>query len=301
MRKILSIIVTVFLITACTTKQRYGGKNSNQNLPGMDSSVPEIPKDEAPVFAEKRYPQLGIVLGPGGARSQAYIGFLREIEKAQIPVKTISGIEWGALVAAIYAQNGKSNDAEWQLSKLDPGFFQKGILSSSTKDFKDLKGFLKTIFQSARIESGKVSFMCPATRSSDGYSGIFYRGLYVDTMSYCLPFYPLLRPSSSWFAAVLDLKAIHEYFKKEGVEYVILVDSILENPPQKSSQLSEESKVLWSLAYRAVKASESMYNKVIRLNVSADLNDFKSRKSQISIGEQAGKKFIEEYKESFGL
>ena len=82
------ILVLLILCTACSTRPRP----ASGPLP-PDIKLPEVSKDEAPVFQEKRHPKLGIVLGPGGARTQAYVGFLRELERAQIPIHAIAGIE----------------------------------------------------------------------------------------------------------------------------------------------------------------------------------------------------------------
>ncbi len=47
--------------------------------------------------------KLAIALGGGGARGLAHIGFLRVIEKEQIPIARISGCSMGAMVGGAYA------------------------------------------------------------------------------------------------------------------------------------------------------------------------------------------------------
>ena len=59
-------------------------------------------------------PQIGLVLGGGGARGAAHIGVLRELERMRVPVDAIAGTSMGAIVGSLYAA-GKSPDELEQL------------------------------------------------------------------------------------------------------------------------------------------------------------------------------------------
>jgi NTE family protein len=68
-----------------------------------------------------------LVLGPGGARGYAYVGALRAIAEAKIPVAAVYGTEMGALFGALYAMSGGSiSQFEWGLLKFPDDVFVQG-------------------------------------------------------------------------------------------------------------------------------------------------------------------------------
>jgi NTE family protein len=58
--------------------------------------VPLAPSDGVP-------PRVALVLGGGGARGLAYVGVIRVLEEAGVPVELIAGSSVGSLVGALYA------------------------------------------------------------------------------------------------------------------------------------------------------------------------------------------------------
>jgi hypothetical protein len=62
--------------------------------------------------------EINLHLGPGLYNTFSYVGFLKGIEKNRIKVTSISGIEFGALMAALYAKHKKSSLVEWELFKM---------------------------------------------------------------------------------------------------------------------------------------------------------------------------------------
>jgi NTE family protein len=57
-------------------------------------------------------PQLGLVLGGGGARGLAHIGVLKVLEKAGFPIGFLAGTSMGGMIAALYA-------AGWSAERLE--------------------------------------------------------------------------------------------------------------------------------------------------------------------------------------
>ncbi len=55
------------------------------------------------IDGEPRTPQIGLALGGGFARGITHLGILRVFEKNRIPVKFVSGVSAGSIVAAAYA------------------------------------------------------------------------------------------------------------------------------------------------------------------------------------------------------
>lgn len=65
-----------------------------------------------------------LVLGPGMARGYAYVGAIRALEEAKIPIGAVLGTEMGAFVGALYAMDGKINRLEWAMLKFRDGTFE---------------------------------------------------------------------------------------------------------------------------------------------------------------------------------
>jgi NTE family protein len=65
-----------------------------------------------------------LVLGPGLARGYAYVGALRALSEAKIPIAAILGTEMGALVGSLYAMDPKINRFEWAMLKFREGAFE---------------------------------------------------------------------------------------------------------------------------------------------------------------------------------
>jgi len=165
---VITIVSASFAACSLTTKRSDPAKTelpipATGELPHK-VDIPEQSGEgaEVPAIPDVKVPKIGIILGPGGARSYAYIGVLREFEKAKIPVHTIAGLEWGALMGALYSVNGKAHDVEWKAMKIPDDFTKKGLLSSSgePKSFSEMEPYLKTMFGDSKVETGKIPFSC---------------------------------------------------------------------------------------------------------------------------------------------
>ena len=60
----------------------------------------------------KTRPKVGLVLGGGGAKGDAAIGILKELEREKIPVDYIAGTSIGAIIGGLYAQGYRADDLE---------------------------------------------------------------------------------------------------------------------------------------------------------------------------------------------
>src|SRR6185437_12609417 len=65
-----------------------------------------------------------LVLGPGLARGYAYVGAIRALTEAKVPIGAILGTEMGALVGSLYAMDAKINQFEWAMLKFREGAFE---------------------------------------------------------------------------------------------------------------------------------------------------------------------------------
>jgi hypothetical protein len=97
--------------------------------------------------------QINLHLGPGLYNTFSYVGFLKGLEKNRIKVTSISGMEMGALMAALYAKHKKSSLVEWELFKLLQG------MGAETKVYSEKwRNSLKNLIQSnfARIDFNQL-------------------------------------------------------------------------------------------------------------------------------------------------
>lgn len=122
--------------------------------------VPEAPPSYGPEPTEVK--PIVLVLGPGLARGFAYIGVVRALHDAKIPIAAIYGTEMGGLIGSLYAMSTSINQFEWGLLKFKEDTFikPKGFLSSLTEgDYskgEKLETALRQVFGAKDLASSKV-------------------------------------------------------------------------------------------------------------------------------------------------
>lgn len=155
-----------FLIASCSSQTKTESMNHEGVLITNETNPNQTPltiDDEAikptestePVFEYKREnKEIKILIGPGCYQAFAMTGFLKAIERNRIKITEISGIETGALVAALYAKYKKSSVVEWHLFKfMQSPFSSLTIGSLAWKN--QLYQFLKNHFDQMKIEELK--------------------------------------------------------------------------------------------------------------------------------------------------
>lgn len=73
-------------------------------------------------------PQVGIVLGGGGAKGAAHIGVLKYIEELGIPVDYVAGTSMGSIIGGLYALGYTPNEIEELISNLDWGKYMSNTI-----------------------------------------------------------------------------------------------------------------------------------------------------------------------------
>jgi NTE family protein len=102
-----------------------------------------------------------LVLGPGLARGYAYVGALRALSEAKIPIAAILGTEMGALVGSLYAMDDKINQFEWAMLKFREDAFetQGGLLPEMfqrSARAKKLEEDLTGVFENRDLSQSKL-------------------------------------------------------------------------------------------------------------------------------------------------
>ncbi len=300
-------LIFAFVATGCsvTTKRKRtdlpipstGELPDQVDLPddggeGAELAIPNV-----------KVPKIGVILGPGGARTYAYIGFLRELEKAKIPVDSIAGLEWGALMAALYSVNGKAHDMEWKASKIPNDFAKKGLLSSSVdpRSFSDMDNHLRVMFEKTKVADGKIPFACITDNLNTLKSLMIFKGTYRDTLGFCVGHPPLLQSKNSWASSSTQIRYLIDQMALRGMDYIILVDVVTGAPPLRGLKSEEATSLLWSAINKSVNQSKKYVHHAVTIPITKNITDFSSRKQYINQGAEYGRQTAEKISRQFGL
>lgn len=279
---------------------------------GQDSMEPVEVVEDQPVASEPppvaaQLPKVAVILGPGGVKAFAHAGVLKELVKAKIPIDAVVGIEWGSLVGALYAQNGKIHEVEWKLYKLQkadlPG---KGLFSTRFKaePIKVLKEYFSRNLKGVAVDRAKLSFACPSLSIWSGTLVWQSRGKMDRVLSKCMPYPPLFRPSSPWMAASFAIEDSVRYLKKQGYKVIIYVNVLGTGELLSQDELLEEyqSALLWQEIRRSQKLSQKLATDVIQVDTRQyKMFDFDNRTGLVGVGELVGRRRARKIAEKYGF
>lgn len=209
------------------------------------------PEPTAPPPPPPKVPRIGLILGPGGARSFAHIGVLQEMQKLKIPVHAVAGLEWGSLIAGLYAMKGSSNEAEWQMSKLkDEDVVKKSLIGSSSgaNSMQSMDEFMRLGFSRMTAENSRLKFSCPALNLAKNQVYLMSRGRFEDMIPYCLAYPPLFVPWKGNVAAVREVSMLADQLRRQGANVIILVNVLDKPDPNKplAGAAGSTDAVLWA-------------------------------------------------------
>lgn len=308
---VLALISVQFAACSVTTKRSDDSARKELPIPSHGELPPRIDISddgygegaEPPAIPNVKVPKIGIILTPAGARSYAYIGILREFEKAKIPVASISGLEWGALIGALYSVNGKAHEVEWKAAKIPEDFSKKGLLSSSAepRSYSDLEPHLKTIFEDAKVENGKIPFSCITDNLKNFKSLMIFKGTYRETLGFCLGHPPITTSKNGWVASSQQTRFLIDQMSQRGMDYIILVDALTSYYPFNGVKVDEPTAIAWSNINKSIVQNKKVVHLNITVPISKNIMDFKSRKEFIQQGERAGKDAATKIVQQFGL
>jgi hypothetical protein len=222
------IILSLFLFSACQLAQ----KNSESNEPAivaMNENPTSLPVGESTDPVPKSQIEklkLGIILGPGGGRTIAQVGFLKRIQEKRIPVAGLVGIEWGSVVGGLYSQKISANEAEWQLSKI-----RKDKFTDQT-EIKEMLEPLETYLQSSKAETGRLIFACPSLNIKKSQVYFLARGRLDQLLPYCLAYPPVSKVYDWSLAGVREVQRAAEFLRSRGANRVIFINVLSGLPLQ---------------------------------------------------------------------
>lgn len=300
-----------------TTPQRPGqpgapgpGKGPVYNVPQprteepADNEAVVLPTPPPPVIPDM--PKIGIILGGGGAKTYAHIGFLHELMKNKVPVQAIAGIEFAAPMAALYANKELANDVEWQMFKLkEEDLVKKSLLGSSSKtnEVTALKDFVSTAFAKTSVEDFKVPFTCPSYNLKKNQTYLMNRGGIEQLMYLCMAYPPFFKPYQGSVAAVRDVTALANYLRQKGANYIVFVN-VLQAPGGKAyapeAQVSDN--VLWSEVAGLYNKPLPGVDSIVSLDTgSYGIMDFDKRREIMNRGSDSASKQLKVLARKWGF
>ncbi|MGZ3774474.1 MAG: patatin-like phospholipase family protein [Pseudobdellovibrionaceae bacterium] len=266
---------------------------------------PLPPPAPAPVIPTM--PKIGIILGAGGAKTYAHIGFLHELQKEKIPVYAIGGVEFASPMAALYAHKQQANDVEWQMFKLkDEEVFKKSLLGTTAKnsDVTLLKDFVETIFNRLNADEFRIPFACPAYNLKKNQVYLMNRGGLDQLMYTCMAYPPFFKPFQGNLSAVRDITALATYLRSKGANFIVLVN-VLNFPGGPRSYVPDgdaTDNILWSEIAGLYNKPVQGIDSVISLETgNYGIMDFDKRREIMSKGAESAARQLKSLARKWGL
>jgi len=328
--KFVSLFCVALLLSACgTLKTREELKSKPTDVPGQVGKPPTPTKQEPPVvlpppvstpqpvpvpapapesFLTKEPPKVGLILGPGGMRSFAHIGVLRELSRARVPIHSIVGLEWGAVMASLFAIQGQANEVEWKAFRLKEGELpDRSLLTRMIEPANPtrLKDFLSAAYGTQMIEKTKVEFACPAYQVAADRFGWWNSGSMRDGVARCLAYPPFFTPSGGWLASPFSIEDAAAYLRSKGANLIIYVN-VLASGEVLATSLQERhyaDYVLWSEIRRQSNRKQIPgVNTIISiLTAPHDITSFASRRQLLDAGARASLEPIKNLSKQYGF
>ena len=230
--------------------------------PPQPSTQPQMTQPNASGTSTKSGSKhFGIIFSGGGAKTWAHIGVLKEMQKYKFPIASVAGIEWGAVVAAIYGQNLSANEVEWEMSKF--------------KDLDKWSDFIKAVFAKKTVADMKTSFVCPSLNLKTQTYYLLNRGNLDQFMPFCLPSAGLIKPYGQSVAVMDDINSLALHMRAAGATKIILIN-VLSNRGAKSYYKGVDSleNQIWTQAAAQMTSATTRKNALIDETIEINTNDF---------------------------
>ena len=257
--------------------------------------------------------KFGLVLGSGGARGVAHIGFVKALEEAGIKPDCISGSSAGSIVGACMAMGVSADEIMDRVRTLKvnevlygmPNFSRSGLFTT-----RGVHRLLNSFFKRKRICDLDIDFCCVATNLSKGESKVFTsRSFVVPSVvaSCCIPalFEPEVIGGVQYIDGGVTSRLPIDAIRRFEPEVVVAVDVFAEGDEIKNfpNALSVLSRAIDIMDRNLTKAKAREDNP--DLLITPDLGNmsqytFKELEFAFEQGYKAGVENIEKIKELIG-
>ena len=226
--------------------------------PLLQPVPPPAPVEAAPSAATfKGVPRIGIIFSAGGAKAWGHIGVLKQIEKAKWPVTAVGGLEWGSVVAGVYAHQLSSNETEWELSKV--------------RDLDDPEKAAETIFGNRSVSDLKVPFVCSSLNVSKQEIYLLNRGQLGKLIPFCVASSSLTKPYKQSVGVLDDFSALAQHLRATGAKKIILINVLAQSAKRSlAGDVQSPENILWVQAAARADKKPAGIDDVIQI----DLGDY---------------------------
>lgn len=300
------ILMALFLFVSCQHKSVHKPEVAKSELTAQDASTPltvikpnenttgapaVLPQQNQPPvpLKSKVVPNFGIIFSGGGARTWAHVGMLKEMQKYKFPVVSVAGIEWGAVIAAVYAQNLSSNEVEWEMSKF--------------KSLDKTNEFVQSVFTKKTVADMKSSFACPSLNVKSQTVYLLNRGNVDQFLPFCIPSPALAKPYGQSVALMTDVSILVQHLRATGVQKILLLNVLntKEGGPYVKPVDSLENQTWAASAAQLVKKNIGI-DEVVSINISdVGIDDFDQRREIMAKGAELSYSQIKKLADKYGL
>lgn len=304
------LIAVLFLVSCQSIKHKV------QARPELTPSTPstEQPPDVSPQTfpsetqeispgVQQVLPKIGLILGPGGARTFAHIAFLQELNRAKIPIHAIAGVEFAAPMAALFARKGLANDVEWQMMKLKSKDLEDTPLKTSRQ-----MDFLNLVFQGVKVEDFKLPFVCPALNISKKQVFMMSRGLLSQLIPYCWPYPPVMTPFNSNVSALREIQTLVDFLRAQGANVIVYVNVLPQqmDKPLVGHSMDSTENIVWQDLAIAIQGQLSKSTKrldqVIHISIgNYGILDFEQRRAILQKSAESSVDLVKQLAQKFNF
>ncbi len=234
-------------------------------------------------------PKFGFLFSGGGAKAWAHIGVLKELQKLKWPVSAVGGFEWGAVVAATYAENLSANEVEWEMSKL--------------KDFDKWDQFIKAAYPRKMTADLKVPFVCASLNIAKQTIYLLNRGQLDQLLPFCLSAPGVTKPINQSVAVMTDLTSLAQHLRATGATKIILINVLAQQTKRSFLNDFESSdNVLWAQSAALMAKKPSGIDEVVDINLdNFGIKDLDKRREIVAKGSELSYTQLKKLAEKYGL
>ena len=286
----------VLFIAGCAAKpsapsQEPGKVPTTSAPPAVDSpkEVPVPPAVSTGSGTARNLPKIAVIFSGGGAKAWAHIGVIREFEKAKWPIFATAGFEWGAAVAALYANNLSSSEVEWELGKL--------------KEVNDLDQVSQVLFSNKSVSDFKVPFVCPSLNVAKQTIFLLNRGQMSKLLPFCVAHAPLTKPYGQSIAEMADIPSLAQHLRSTGANKIVLINVLASQSKRSftSDYLSAEN-ILWAQSAAMMAKKIAGVDEIISINLDDfAIEDIDKKREIIAKGAELGYSDVKKLTKKFGL
>lgn len=247
------------------------------------------PTSPSPSQLNRTLPKFGFIFSGGGAKTWAHIGVLKEMQKLKWPVHAVAGFEWGAVVAATYAENLSPNEVEWEMAKL--------------KEFDKTDRFLKAAFEKKSTTDLKVPFVCPSLNIGKQAYYLLNRGMLQQLIPFCVSQPPLTPAYSQSVAVMTDVGGLAQHLRSTGANRIILINVLSQsNLRSFVSDYTSAENILWVQSAALMAKKPAGVDEVININLDDyGIKDLDKRRDLIAKGSELSYDQLKKLAQKYGL